>query len=321
MSTVRVGLTYDLKEDRIPTQAYDDTFAEFDTRETVEALISALEKRGYDAVPIGNARQLLERLPCLNIDIIFNIAEGGLRGRCREAYVPALLEVYNIPYVGSGPSTQALCLDKLMTKKIVSSQGIRTPGIKRFPCIVKPRYEGSAKGINRSSLVSNLYELKNRLQYIERTYEQPGLAEEFIEGWEFTVAVIGNTPPQAFPPLQRAVDKITGLSSHILNKDEASEVREFQDPLEFDKGLEERLKSDALAAYISLGCRDFARVDFRVNFKGEAYLLELNPLPSLARNDSFAILAECLNISYEDIIDKILTEALRRYDLTAAIMI
>lgn len=312
---MRVGLTYDLKESCVKGDC-DDTFAEFDTRETVEAILTSLENCGYEVVPIGNVKHLLNQLPVLDVDIVFNIAEG-LKGRCREAYVPALLEAYGIPYVGSGPSTLAIALDKLMTKRIVSSYGIPVPKVQHFPFIVKPRYEGSSKGIDKESVVSNPHQLQNRIEYVKRIYGQPALIEEFIEGWEFTVAIIGNNPPQALPPLQRSVDRKTTLASYVMDKSRCSVLGargsgEFSEPLSINEGLEERLKTDAVTAYKVLGCRDFARADFRVDFNGQDYLLELNPLPSLAKDGSFAILAECLNSSYDDMLGKILIEALKR---------
>lgn len=309
----RVGLTYDLKKD---CSRYDDTFAEFDTEDTIEAILCALENCGYKTLLIGDARRLLQLLPDIDVDIVFNISEGGLHGRCREAYVPVILESRCIPYVGSGPATLVLALDKLMTKRILSAVGIPVPKQSRFPFIIKPRYEGSSKGICKDSLVFNQEQLQIRVDWINREYNQPPIVEEFIEGWEFTVAIIGNEPAiEVFPPLQRSVDKITTLASHII------ETEEFLEPLPIDEELEQRLKLHALIAYKALGCRDFARVDFRVDFARHDYLLEINPLPSLSKDGSFAILSECLSMSYDNMVARIIDEALKRYDALSAIMV
>src|SRR3989338_5550217 len=308
---LRIGLTFDLKPanaERSPSSennfGINDYFAEHDSEETVSLIENALKSRGHKVIRIGSAKELLKKLRALNCDIVFNIAEG-VNGRNRESEVPAILETLRIPYVGSDALTLSLSLDKAISKKIFAYHDIPTPPYFEcvnkkdiivpkgfsFPFIVKPRYEGSAKGIEPDSRVDNLMDLKKKTKYIIRTYKQPALVEEFISGWEFTVGIIGNDKPEVLPVVQRHVESRTNLSSHIfekagLDKDKLRN-KEF---LEIEPELESQIKGYALTAFCGLDCRDFARLDFRVSEQDlsrkrqKMYLLEINPLPSLAKD-------------------------------------
>jgi len=323
---VRIGLTFDLK----PKDSPGDLLAEHDTEETISLIQDALEKGGHKIVRIGSAALLLKKLRTLKCDIVFNIAEG-LSGRNRESEVPVILEAFGIPYVGSDALTLSLSLDKIASKKIFAYHNIPTPayfecGNKNnivipkgfaFPLIVKPRYEGSAKGIGPDSKVGDLSAFKKKVRRIIEDYGQPALVEEFINGWEFTVGIIGD---EALPVVQRHVESDTGLSSHIFEKAgiDKDDLR-YRKFLEIEPGLESEIKGMALAAFRGLECRDFARLDFRVSEhisprrKPKIYLLEINPLPSLAKDDYFAMVSELLGSTYSEMINKILDSALKRY--------
>lgn len=333
---MRVGLTFDLRPKDYP----GDLLAEHDTEETLSSIENALKKGGHKVIRLGSAKSLLKRLRTLKCDIVFNIAEGlpagrqGLSGRNRESEVPVMLEAFGIPYVGSDALTLSASLDKVVSKKIFSYHKIPTPayfecGDKdnitiprgfKFPLIVKPRYEGSAKGIEPDSKAADSAAVKKKIKRIIEDYKQPALVEEFISGWEFTVGIIGNEEPEVLPVVQRHVESHTNLSSHIfekagIDKDDLT-YREF---LEIEPQLESRIKDYALTAFRGLDCRDFARLDFRISErllfhrKPAIYLLEINPLPSLARDDYFAMVAELLGISYDEMINRILDAAVRRY--------
>ena len=210
---MRIGLSYDLKE-AIPEEqdCPDDAFEEYDSSETVELISSALEARGHSVVRLDGGSQFLDGVRCKKLDIVFNIAEGRGNYRSREAQVPAILEMLNIPYTGSDPQCLAICLDKPITKKLVSADGIRTPkwlviadteellqtswdGFP-FPVIIKPAYEGSSKGIRLTSLACSVSQAQGEAQRILECYQQPVMIEEFIDGDEVTVGVIGNLPPK-----------------------------------------------------------------------------------------------------------------------------
>jgi len=324
-----IGLTFDIKSRKLPPGSPRDIWAEHDSEETVSAVERALSSGGNRVVPIGSSRRLLTRLDSLKCDIIFNIAEG-ISGRNRESEIPVLLDILGMPYAGSDALTLSVALDKLISKKIFMYHNIPTPnffecagkagtafprGIK-FPLIVKPRYEGSAKGIGAGSVVRDTASLRKQTNSVIRRYRQPALVEEFIDGWEFTVGIIGNGKPLILPAVQRHLEERSGLSSHIFDKARAGRRRlSYRGLLDFDAGLEERMKKLALESFNGLGCRDFARIDFRVNPEGEVYLLEINPLPSLARDDYFAMVAEVMGISYERMINMMFEAALERYGL------
>src|SRR4030043_390019 len=211
-----VGLTFDLKTDyEFKENDPPDANAEFDHPSTIDVIAQAIESQGYKVKRIGNVSSLIENLDNLDVDIVFNISEG-LYGRNRESQVPVLLEMKGVPFVGSDALTLSLTLDKVMAKKIFIAEKITTPKffeIKnansltdidhlKFPLIVKPRFEGSSKGLSDDSKVDNMEELKKQVEYITGAYKQPALVEQFIRGEEFTVAVIGNDPAEIMPIVQ-----------------------------------------------------------------------------------------------------------------------
>jgi len=301
---------------------------------------TALKGRGHKVIRIGPAKTLLKKLRALRCDIVFNIAEG-LSGRNRESEVPVILETFGIPYVGSDALTLSLSLDKAISKKIFAYHDIPTPSYFEcgdkdsivmpkgfsFPLIVKPRHEGSAKGIEPDSRVNNLTALKKKAKYTIETYKQSALVEEFISGWEFTVGIIGNDGSvneglEALPVVQRHVESRTNLSSHIFEKAGINRDHlKYRAFLEIEPELESQIKCYAIAAFRGFDCRDFARLDFRVSErllsrrKPAIYLLEINPLPSMAKDDYFAMTAELLGISYDEMINRILDAAVKRYKI------
>ena len=314
----RIGLTYDLK-DRIPELARVRA-AEFDTPETVSAIEQALTSGGDTVVRLGHAQQLWHARASLDdVDLVFNIAEGW-QGRCREAWVPSVLDLAGRPYVGSPPTTLTVALDKAATKRLLTASGIPTPRFAEvaraaelksaaptlppFPLIVKPRYEGSGLGIDRQAKVTNHAALVHRVEQMIEQFQEPMVIEEFIAGGECTVCLIGNHPPQVFPPFQRALDAASGLSNHVVPDSE-----ELTTPLEFSEELEREVMGLAHRVFEMLRCRDFARVDFRIDAQGRPWVLEINPLPALAESDSFGQLARYLGVPYGQIIQRIVDVA------------
>ncbi len=326
-----VGITYDLKSDW-PSDPNDpvDAGAEFDSPQTVENICGALESLGHRVKKIGNAKNLLKEIDHLDVDIVFNICEG-FAGRNRESQVPVLLEMFGIPYVGSDGLTMGITLDKIAAKKCFISEGLPTPRfftaknsdrLKEmnsigFPLIVKPSREGSSKGLSEKSRVTDFEGLKRQIECVNRTYRQPALVEEFIRGTEFTVAVIGNDHPQAMPVVQVSIDGVRDLGddfytfSRLLNPDRV----QYLCPADIPKNLEQKLKDLAVRVYNCVECLDFGRVDFRVDEKGNPYVLEINPLPCLAINDIFFFTAKAMGFTYEEIINHILELGLARYGM------
>ncbi|NBC01947.1 MAG: D-alanine--D-alanine ligase [Bacteroidetes bacterium] len=333
MQRPRVGLCYDTFAD-FTWRAADpaDADAEFEPRATVEALAAAVEACGFTPVDIGPARALQKHL-CggLTLDAAINIAESA-RSRNREAYVPILLEMAGIPCLGSDALTLSLSLDKAWTKDLVQHAGVPTPPYLSvadpadlqpdalpapFPLFVKPRYEGTSKGITPESKVHTLDALRKAVARVVDRYRQPALVEAFVEGGgEFTVAVTGHAPPEALPALQRATEATTGIGLHALEHRGMPETA-WRHDLEgtLHPALEATLQHQALTVFNKLECRDFARADFRVDRNGQAWFLEINPLPSFAPDDTFAIVAELMDTPYEAFLADVLRRGFERIGL------
>ncbi len=326
-----IGLTYNLKTEYVfkPGDPQDAN-AEFDHPDTVALIEQAIRSGGHRVVRIGNPRRLLETWEQLAVDIVFNISEGA-GGRNRESQVPIILEMLGIPYVGSDGLTLGLTLDKVLTKKLLIAEGIPTPrfmeirdaddpidiGALAFPLIVKPCHEGTSKGLNDASVVHTAEDLHKQARWVIDTYHQPALVEEFIDGSEFTVAILGNDEPEVLPLIQIRIQGKLDLGGLFYT---FSRVRENSDldyvvPAQATEALAARIKDVALRTYQAVECRDFGRVDVRVNRRGEPFVLEINPLPSLAAADVFNLLAKYLGSTYDAMINRILDHALVRYGL------
>ena len=316
---LKIGLTYDLQ-----TDAGDERQAEFDPPRTIECVSASLESLGHQVYRIGNAQDLLASIERWRaLDLVFNIAEGS-GGRCREAWVPALLELLHIPYVGSAPGALAIGLDKVASKRLALGCGVRTPAWMMFtdvekwdgrvsirlPAIVKPRYEGSGIGIDEGAVVSDPPALRQRVQWLSERVQQPILVEEFVPSGELTVCVIGNAPPAAYPAIQRPLDPRTRLASHVVPRAQGWEA-----PIELTPALDAEARGIALKIFTAMGCRDMARIDLRVDADGRCWFLEINPLPSVDPDGSFGLLAEYLGTNYTQIIGRILDAARMRLSI------
>jgi D-alanine-D-alanine ligase len=327
---MKVGLTYDLKTDYSPRKDDPpDANAEFDHPDTIKFIAKAFETQGFAVKKIGNVLHLLENLDKLDVDIVFNISEG-ISGRNRESQVPILLEMYGVPFVGADALSLGISLDKIMAKKIFLAEGIPTPkflevktieGLNnldhmKFPLFVKPRFEGSSKGLTETSRVETKEELKTQVEHVLSSYKQPALIEEFIRGEEFTVAIIGNDPPEVLPIVQIKIDGQLKLKDKFYTFGHIKDDKlEYVCPAPVNESLRKKLSELALKTYKAIECRDFGRVDFRVDEKGNPYVLEINPLPSLSTEDVFMVISKVLGISYEDMLGRILSASLKRNNL------
>ncbi|MFB6278289.1 MAG: D-alanine--D-alanine ligase, partial [Salinibacter sp.] len=266
-----------------------------------------------------------------DLDAALNIAEAA-HSRNREAYAPILLEMAGVPCLGSDALTLSVTLDKAWTKDLVAAADVPTPPHRvyggatdvdpedrpPFPLFVKPRHEGTSKGITPKSKVDNVASLRREVERVTTTYEQDAVAEGFVAGGgEFTVAVVGHAPPEALPVLQRGVEPMTGLGLHALEHRGAPTAQQDWDyelPGTLTPDLEDRLQTLALRAFDRLDCRDFARADFRVDADGQPWFLEINPLPTFAPDDTFAIVAELMGRDYVDYLAEVFERGLRRLD-------
>ena len=217
-----------------------------------------------------------------------------------------------------------------MAKKIFIAENIPTPRhfeIKsvdemidtdhlNFPLIVKPRFEGSSKGLSEQSRVASAEELRRQVEFIIGTYKEPALVEEFIRGEEFTVALVGNDPIEALPPVQIKIDGKLRLDDMFYTFARINSERlEYVCPAQISPELNKRLLDIALQVYKAVECRDFGRVDFRVDNKGNPYVLEINPLPCLSTEDVFMIISKVVGTTYEEMIGRILKAAFKRYGI------
>ncbi len=331
---LRIGLVYDLLGTH-PRRPGDppDADAEYEPEETVLALEAAVRRAGHEPVRIGNPQELLARagkgeLPPL--DAAWNIAEG-YGSRNREAWAPVLLEMLHVQALGSDALTLSLSLDKAWCNTLVAAAGVPVPpqavfasaadaGAAAlpagFPLFAKPRWEGTAKGIHPGSRVEDAAALAREVERIVRDYAQPALVQPFLPGAEYTVSVVGHRPPRALPVLQRALEAESGIGVHALERQPAPAGGwGHRVPGELSPELETTLAAHALTACEALACRDFARVDFRLDADGAPWFLEINPLPTFAPDGSFGILAELEGRALEDLLAEVLREGLVRLGL------
>lgn len=322
---MRVGLTYDLRQDYLAKGFGEEETAEFDAPETIAAIEAVLRRRGFRVERIGNVHSLVSRLSAgKRWDLVFNIAEG-LHGIGREAQIPALLDAYRVPYTFSDPLTMALTLDKAKAKRIVRDHGLPTAPfvlIEResqiveqtlaFPVFVKPLAEGTGKGITAASRVQSWNELNKAVTTLFRRYRQPVLVETFLPGREFTVGIVGTG---------HAAEVIAVMEIKLLGTAEQGAYSYLNKELCADRvhyGLaddeEARLAGEtALAAWRALGCRDGGRVDMRSDALCVPQFLEVNPLAGLRPGHSdLVILSELAGWTYDELLNRIIDSCLER---------
>ncbi len=327
-----IGVMFNLKGEPPGEGEPPDSGAELDSESTVLAVQDALKAYGHDVSLIeGNISAYL-RLLSKNPDMVFNMCEG-LRGESRESHIPAILEMLQIPYTGSGVLTLAATLEKPHTKKILAYHGIPTARFRvfrsteevdtrglEFPLFVKPAHEGSSMGISSSSVCKNYQEVLNEVEKSICLYKQPALVEEFLPGREFTVGLIGNDKPLIFPVMEINFSAIPEFHGSIYSRQfkvEWIEDRYYTCPASLSSELEGRIKETALEAYQALDCRDFARVDLRLDKRGVPNVIEINPLPGLVPGFSdYPRIAQSAGWEYPELINAIVDCALRRCGLS-----
>jgi D-alanine-D-alanine ligase len=328
---MRIGLSYDLKETIAPQQAScDDACEEYDSSETVEHIATSLEARGHTVTMLGGGRDFLGKILREKLDFVFNIAEGRGTYRSREAQVPSILEMLDIPYSGSDPQCLAICLDKPLTKKLVASEGVSTPTWRAindrqelsqidlcrfpFPAIIKPAYEGSSKGIRLTSLVEDARQANEVIESLLDKYHQPAMLEKVILGDEVTVGVIGNSPPKILGVMRILPKQKNDYFLYTLEvKRNYLELVDYECPASLEEKVLQRIQASSLKAFQALGCRDFARLDFRISAAGVPYFLEINPLPGLGAHSDLVIMAKKMGWTHRQLISAVLNAAIERY--------
>lgn len=337
---MKVALTYNIKRESPHENLPPDFFAEWDDESTIEAVRLALAKR-HNVVMIEADDDAYLKLKKEKPQIVFNIAEG-LHGQSRESQIPAMLDMLRIPYTGSGPLALATCLDKARAKVILAYHGIptakffvistpnphlRTPDSFSYPLIVKPLYEGSSKGIRNNSIVNNAAELKERTEWLIAEYKQPALVEEFLEGREFTVAMIGNgINLKALPiveinysSLPAGVNPVYSYEAKWIWDTPDNPLEIFKCPANIDGNLKRDMETVCGDAFNLLDIKDWCRIDVRLDLHGKPNILELNPLPGILpdpkSNSCFPKAARAAGMGYDELINTVLDVACKRHGL------
>jgi D-alanine-D-alanine ligase len=337
-----------------PTHEADDEFAEWDSIDTIDAVANALSAVGT-VIRLEADEQFAERLRAEQPDIVFNIAEGRY-GVNREAHVPAICEFFDIPYSGSDPFALSLCLDKARTKQILSFHGIPTAPFavihslddlrgnrsnrnanegalrfplpeSRFPIFVKPLHEGSSKGITERNLCRTTSELVEQVEFLLDRYRQPVLAETYLPGDEFTCAILGNGESarllpivgMRFDALPDGALPVYGYEAKWVWDRPENPLDIFECPARIDETLRADIERIVLDAYRVLGCRDWSRIDVRLDAEGVPNIVEVNPLPGIlpnpADNSCFPKAARAAGMSYDELIQRCLLLAAARHGL------
>jgi D-alanine-D-alanine ligase len=315
----------------------DDMLAECDSDETIEAVGQVLQER-HQVVFIESDEKAYGRLKRQRPQLVFNIAERVV-GPNRESHIPTVCEMLGIPHTGSDPLTLGICLDKSRAKEILSYHRIPNPAFwivesaaaipagVRLPAIVKPLTEGSSKGIKDNSLVHGLSELYERVEEIVATYRQPAIVERFLAGREFTVGVLGNAPSYEILPiveidhgsLPAGAAPIYSYEAKWLWDTPEKPLDIFKCPAPIPAVLAAKIENVVARTCAVLRIRDWARIDVRLDDKGEPNILEVNPLPGILpnpeENSCLPKAARTAGYSYSDLIHRVVEEASKRYGL------
>jgi D-alanine-D-alanine ligase len=320
---MRIGLTYDLREDYLRMGFTDEQAGEFDVIETIDAVEAAIRSHGHEVERIGGIKSLVAALAeGKSWPLVWNMCEG-VSGIAREAQVPALLEAYGIPCVFSSADVLVVAMDKALAKMIVGDAGVPTPtfavirsardlqGVRLpYPLFVKPLAEGTSKGVQETSKVANRSALTQKCLEVLSTHHQPALVETFLPGREFTVGLLG----------AGGNSRVIGVSEIRFLPGGDPSAYSYRNKMEaFDEltlatgPLADQAAAVALAAWKALGCRDAGRIDIRCDAEGRPNFIECNPLAGLRPKWSeLTQLAGLVGMTYETLIGEILTEALAR---------
>jgi D-alanine-D-alanine ligase len=325
---LKVGFTFNVKRVAPDLAGEQDDEAEYDSPKTLQAIREAIASWGHEVVDLEATQDLPLVLASTPVDVVFNIAEGW-KGRSRESQVPSLLELLDVPYTGSDPAALSVSLDKALAKRMVRTHGILTPdyavlntGKERlpreltFPLLVKPVAEGTSKGVTKKSIVHDEGELREVARELIGKYRQPALVESYIAGREFTIGLLGERRPRVLPPMEIVFldpRDPTPIYSFEMKQDWNEQIR-YEVPAKVTPRELDRLERAARECFAALGCRDVARLDFRMDGEGRIFFIECNPLPGLSPGWSdLVLIAQAAGLDYRGLIGEILSFAIRRY--------
>ncbi|MFN3704655.1 MAG: ATP-grasp domain-containing protein [Thermoflexales bacterium] len=333
-STLRVALLVNLARNAPPIQRTimpPDLLVELDSDRNVEAYAQALEEEGHEVLVHEGDAYLAQWITEIKPDICFNTCEGFL-GNSREAQVPALLEMIGARYTGPTPLAAAITQDKPTTKRILQSYRLPTPPFQvfetpdeelspelSFPLFVKPIHEGTGMGIHNESIVYNERQLRDRVAWLITAYDQPALIEPFIDGQDLTCGLVGNGQDVHFFPINE-VD-YSGYPSELrhiygsLQKVDFEQYYRNRCPAPISEKLADDIRKLTHQTFLATQCRDFARVDFRLDKKEQLHILEINALPGIGVHSDLTLMAAAEGWTHGELVRAVLHAALRRYQM------
>lgn len=328
---MRIAFCFNVKRGTPSADPSKQTDIEFDLPSVINAIEKTIVELGHEVTRVEADERAYTKLRNLRgkIDLVFNIAEG-LKGDARESQIPIFCELLGIPYTHSSPTVHAIKLDKEYTKYLLKGAGIaNVPGKKNFPLIVKPNKEGSSKGIMDANVVRNKKELDARVKAISEGIGGEVLVEEYIDGREFTVAVIGNEKPRVLPIVEQKFDflpkgmnKIASYELKWFYEDALKDLTIAYDcPAKLSPALQKEIEETSINIYKFLDVRDCARIDYRLDKKGKLYFIEINTIPGINPDPNgisyFPLAARKAGMSFKDLIGEIINLASKRYNLSA----
>jgi D-alanine-D-alanine ligase len=318
----------------LPSNCPSDALAEVDAAKYIEAYAEGIRAAGCEplvreGVPdLGVIEWLRQERP----DICFNVCEG-FGGESREAHMPSVLEMMGLPYSGPTPLAAAITQDKPTTKRLLAAAGLPTPRFEvldapdiaeecplPFPLFVKPKHEGTGMGIANESIVTDKVQLRGQVERVVQRYRQPALVEAYIEGRELTCGIIGNNGDLRVLPILE-VD-FRGYPTSLapvyssVHKNDLDHLFRYQCPACLPLQTAEEIRRLTRATFQITGCRDYARVDFRLNPRGELYILEINALPGITPRSDMTMMARAEGLTHAELVASVLKAALKRYRLS-----
>ncbi|MEI9477757.1 MAG: ATP-grasp domain-containing protein, partial [Deltaproteobacteria bacterium] len=312
-----------------------DVLAEDAVIEEIEAVETAVRSLGHQCFVVAIRDEIFSVIYWLKEirpDVVFNLCEGVYGNSCWEMDIPALLDLFHIPYTGSPPLTLGLCQNKGKVKDILHSQGIQTPPytifdrpvrqVKKgsFPVIVKPIHEDGSLGISKGSVVFDEAHLKKQIRYVIEKYGQPALVEEFVNGRELNVSVVEINGKVDVLPISEidysefpaGVPRICGYEAKWIPESVEYQKSKPVCPAPLEAEMKKRLEQTAIRVFKLFECRDYARVDFRVDQDGRIYVIEVNPNLDISPQSGMSREIKAKGMTYVQFIEGLLEKALQR---------
>lgn len=331
---MKVVVLYNLLE-RLEKGEERDILAEDGVREEIGAVEEAVRSLGHECFVLGiqdEIHAVIHWLKEIRPEVVFNLCESVYGNSCWEMNIPALLDLFRIPYTGSPPLTLGLCQDKGKVKDILSSHGVPTPryhivddggeslNVDRFPSIVKPVHEDGSLGISTKSVVHDAEALNRQVRYIAEKYRQPALVEAYVDGREFNVALLEtNGRVHALPiseidysEFPEGIPRVCGYEAKWVTESVEYQKSKPVCPAPLDPALKERIERMAVRVFTLFGCRDYARVDLRLDAEENIYIIDVNPNPDISPEAGMTRAIKAEGMTYREFIGGLLERALQR---------